>query len=351
MCSRHSARCSWPTLSSWLSAGGPSPTEVSTRRRPAGPRRPTPGVSRRGSHHRVDADQRHPLVVEIGLRIGETPGLGEQAPAPTRNRTHAATCIATSPDRRREPRASADASPRDAWARRRPARRPVGASVMSTADTTAAAARNANTRTSGSIGTRTFSTGKKPAGNVARTAAGKTRAATMTRTSPAAAAGTASTRLSTINWRATRHRLAPSASRTTISGCRASARASIRFVMLAQATKSTRPNADRMSGGAKTPSARREGYAWRASRRARPLAPRRMAEESADAATPRAMRPPPPRSPPVADARRQQATPLRVRKWIAPGNTSAMVSGAQKVTISWPNRRACGSATPTTSKR
>lgn len=118
---------------------------------------------------------------------------------------------------------------------------------MSTADSTAAAVRNAITRQSGSSGTRMFSTGATLAGNVARMTAGNTRAMTTMRASPAAAAGTASTRLSTINWRATRHLLAPSARRTAISGCRASARASIRFVTFAEATRSTRPNADMMN--------------------------------------------------------------------------------------------------------
>ena len=60
---------------------------------------------------------------------------------------------------------------------------------MSTADTTAAAARNAITRTSGSIGTRMFSTGASRR-NVATGWPGKTRAVAATRARPAAA-GTA----------------------------------------------------------------------------------------------------------------------------------------------------------------
>jgi len=55
---------------------------------------------------------------------------------------------------------------------------------MSTADRTAAAARNAITRKSGSSGISMFSTGPTPAGNVARIAAGNTRAVTTTRASP-----------------------------------------------------------------------------------------------------------------------------------------------------------------------
>src|SRR5260221_5161013 len=95
-----------------------------------------------------------------------------------------------------------------------PARRPAGASVISTAETTAAAARTAITRQSGSSGTSTFSTGATPAGNVARIAAGNTRALTLTRGKPAPAAGTARTPRPTIHLRGTRPRLAPNAQHT-----------------------------------------------------------------------------------------------------------------------------------------
>jgi hypothetical protein len=71
---------------------------------------------------------------------------------------------------------------------------------MRTADTTAAAARNAMTRTSGSMGTRMFSGGASAAaGHEATRMAGRRRAIAATRARPAAAAGTASTRLSTIS--------------------------------------------------------------------------------------------------------------------------------------------------------
>ena len=86
-----------------------------------------------------------------------------------------------------------------------------------------------------------------PAGNVPTTSAGKARAATVVKTSPTADAGTANTRLSTSNCRATRHRVAPSDSRSASSRCLLSARASIRFVTFAQATSSTSPKAVRIT--------------------------------------------------------------------------------------------------------
>ena len=74
---------------------------------------------------------------------------------------------------------------------------PAGVSVMRTADTTAAAARNAMTRTSGSRGTRMFSSGAYQA---ATWRGGRTEGRQRSNARgqrPAAAAGTASTRLST----------------------------------------------------------------------------------------------------------------------------------------------------------
>ena len=61
--------------------------------------------------------------------------------------------------------------------------------------------------------------------------------------SPSAPPATASSTLSVSSWRTIRPRLAPSAARTAISFCRASARDSSRFATFAQAMSSTKPTA------------------------------------------------------------------------------------------------------------
>ena len=63
------------------------------------------------------------------------------------------------------------------------------------------------------------------------------------RSKPNPAPNTASKTLSVRNWRVTRERLAPSASRSAISFCRTAARASSRFATLAQAMRRTNPTA------------------------------------------------------------------------------------------------------------
>ena len=156
-------------------------------------------------------------------------------------------CIATSAVRSRERFGSHAASPREARGKSARAARTAGARLTRTLESTAAANKRAITRASGSRGASIVSTGAIPSGNVPSTSAGKARAATSVRASPTADAGTASTRLSTISCRATRHRLAPSASRTASSRCLLSARASIRFVTFAQATSSTSPKAVRIT--------------------------------------------------------------------------------------------------------
>ena len=163
--------------------------------------------------------------------------------AQTRNSVHAPICIATSPVRSRDRRGSIAAPPLEACTRSARAARTAGASDTSSADVTAAANRTASTRASGSIGNTNMSIAMTSRGHVASMSAGTTRALTIVIARPTADAGTASTRLSIASCRATRHRPAPSDSRTAISRCRASARASSRLVTFAHATSRTRPNA------------------------------------------------------------------------------------------------------------